>query len=101
MGICKDVDFSEGWDSGREYMFTKDNSWCPGSFFHFLAPVLLLYSYTFPETVEGHKTQKVNDNELTKYLFIPQSVYEHLLYIHHSDKFLVFSSLALLSKEKL
>lgn len=76
MGILKDVDSSERWGSGRAYMLAKDASWCLGDFFHFRAPVLLLYSYTFPETVgRTQNTKNVDYNELTKHWFIPQSVY--------------------------
>lgn len=46
-----------------------------GGFFRFLTPVLLLFSYTFPETVGRRTADKVNDNELAKHLFIPQSLY--------------------------
>lgn len=77
MGIFKDVGSSEVGVSGREYMSAKDSSWGRGGFFHFLAPVLLLYSYTFPETARRRtqNTEKVNYNEFTKHLFIPQNIY--------------------------
>lgn len=73
MGIFKDIDSSERWASGKVYMLAKDSSWCLGGLFHFFAPVLLLYLYTFPETVgkRTENTEKVNYNELAKHLFIP------------------------------
>ena len=46
-----------------------------GCFFHFLTPILLLFSYTFQKLWgEGLQTDKVNDNDFAKHLFIPQSL---------------------------
>lgn len=51
-------------------------AWGGGCFFYFFTPVLLLYSYTSQKLwEEGLQTDKVNDNELAKHLFIPQSLY--------------------------
>lgn len=67
-GIVEDVSSPEGRGFESEYMFATASSWYLGGFFHFLAPVLLLYSYTFPDT--ERENRQVNYNELAKHLFI-------------------------------
>lgn len=71
-------------------MLPKDASWC-SSVFHFLAPVRLLYTYTFPETVETETIEKGNYEKL--------ALSEHLLCSSESV-WIGFSSLAFLLREK-